>query len=167
MDRLRKAVQIASAELSQNDSQDQTRDLGKTAIAEFLECQFRQRGGEKPAFDTIVASGFGPPYPMEPPPKRDWQRGETVVIDFGARFQGYHSDETKTLILGKPDAKTKRIYEIVRRAQAKAIQAVRPGVTGRDDRRRGARSHSKGRIRKILRAWHRTRSRVGGSRGSR
>jgi Xaa-Pro aminopeptidase len=59
-------------------------------------------------------------------------KGETVVVDFGTRFQGYHSDETKTLLLGKPDGRTKRIYEIVHRAQAKAMRAIRPGVTGRE-----------------------------------
>ena len=58
-------------------------------------------------------------------------RKELVVVDFGVRFQGYHSDETKTLILGRPDGEQRRVYDTVRRAQEKAMRAVRPGVSGR------------------------------------
>ena len=54
-----------------------------------------------------------------------------VVIDFGVRFQGYHSDETKTVILGKPDGQQKKIYDLVRRAQERAMKAIRPGVSVR------------------------------------
>ncbi len=58
---------------------------------------------------------------------RGSERKEIVVIDYGVRFQGYHSDETKTLILGKPDGQQKKIYDLVRRAQEKAMKAIRPG----------------------------------------
>jgi Xaa-Pro aminopeptidase len=129
-EKVKRAVQIASASFNKT--------LGKVKagaeekkIAESLECEFRKRGGEKPAFDTIVASGFRAALPHGSASPKRLQAGETVVIDFGTRFQGYHSDETKTLVLGKPDSKTKKIYEIVRRAQSKAIQAIRPGVSGR------------------------------------
>ncbi len=100
-------------------------------IAEDLECRFRKEGGEKPAFDTIVASGFRGALPHGAASEKNLQAGETVVVDFGTRFQGYHSDETKTLVLGKPDRRTKRIYEIVRRAQDKAMREIRPGVSVR------------------------------------
>jgi Xaa-Pro aminopeptidase/Xaa-Pro dipeptidase len=56
------------------------------------------------------------------------EKGETVVVDFGVRYQGYHSDETKTLILGRPDPRQKKIYDLVRKAQERAIRATRPGV---------------------------------------
>jgi Xaa-Pro aminopeptidase len=59
------------------------------------------------------------------------EKGETVVVDFGVRHEGYHSDETKTIILGKPDGKQKKIYELVRKAQDKAIKAIRPGISVR------------------------------------
>jgi len=129
--RLRKAVRIASESFLKTIPRIKPGSR-EAAVAEFLECQFRRRGGEKASFDTIVASGYRAALPHGAASEKRLARGETVVIDFGARFQGYHSDETKTLILGKPDAKTKRIYEIVCRAQGKAIQTVRPGVTGRE-----------------------------------
>lgn len=129
--RLRKAVRIASESFLKTIPRIKPGSR-EAAVAESLECQFRHRGGEKASFDTIVASGYRAALPHGAASEKRLTRGETVVIDFGARFQGYHSDETKTLILGKPDAKTKRIYEIVRRAQGKAIRTVRPGVTGRE-----------------------------------
>ena len=129
--RIKKAVQIASDSFLKTASR-MIPGFSELAIAEFLEYQFRRRGGERPSFDTIVASGSRAALPHGAASEKRLAKGETVVVDFGTRFQGYHSDETKTLILGKPDAKTKRIYEIVRRAQAKAIQTVRPGVTGRE-----------------------------------
>ncbi len=55
-----------------------------------------------------------------------------MVIDFGVRFQGYYSDETQTLILGSPDREQRRIYDIVRKAQERALRAVRPGVNVRE-----------------------------------
>lgn len=128
---LRKAVRIASESFRKTILRVRPGST-EANIAEALECQFRRGGGEKPSFDTIVASGFRAALPHGAASEKRLANGETVVIDFGTRFRGYHSDETKTLILGKPAAKTRRIYEIVRRAQAKAIQTVRPGVTGRE-----------------------------------
>ena len=128
--RIKKAIQIASESFLKTASRIRS-GSPEAAVAQFLECQFRRRGGEKPSFDTIVASGHRAALPHGAASGKRLAAGETVVIDFGTRFQGYHSDETKTLILGEPDARTKRVYEIVRRAQAKAIQAIRPGMTGR------------------------------------
>jgi len=129
--RIKKAIQIASDSFRKTASRIMP-GFSESAIAESLEYQFRRRGGEKPSFDTIVASGYRAALPHGAASKKNLEKGETVVVDFGTSFQGYHSDETKTLILGKPDARTRRIYEIVLRAQAKAIQTVRPGVKGRE-----------------------------------
>jgi Xaa-Pro aminopeptidase len=130
INQLKKAVQIASTSFAKTLGQIKP-GAQERKVAEFLECQFRKQGGDKPAFDTIVASGFRAALPHGSASLKRLQGGETVVIDFGTRFQGYHSDETKTLVMGKPDSKTKKIYEIVRRAQAKALQAIRPGVSPR------------------------------------
>jgi len=128
---LKKAVAIAAESFEETIPRVKPGSR-ETAIAEALECRFRRKGGEKPSFDTIVASGCRAALPHGAASEKKLAPGETVVVDFGTRFRGYHSDETKTLILGKPDAKTRRVYEVVRRAQEKAIQAVRPGVTGRE-----------------------------------
>lgn len=104
----------------------------ETAFAADLECRFRRRGGEKPAFDTIVASGRRAALPHGAASGKRMAAGETVVCDFGVRYRGYHSDETKTLLMGPPDGQTKKIYETVLRAQEQAMKAVRPGVSGRE-----------------------------------
>ena len=101
------------------------------SAAEALECRMKKRGAEKTAFDTIVASGPRAAQPHGAPSAKRMENGEGVVIDFGARFQGYHSDETKTLFLGPPGVKQRKIYEIVYKAQEKALRAIRPGVSVR------------------------------------
>ncbi len=82
----------------------------------------------KPAFRTIVASGKRSARP------HGWATGkrirdrEPVVIDFGALYNGYRSDITRTVIVGKGSRRLKRVWRIVRTAQAKAIRAVKPGI---------------------------------------
>jgi Xaa-Pro aminopeptidase len=125
--KIRRAIQIASESFGDASSRFKP-GVRERVAAEFLECRMRRRGGDKTAFDTIVASGPRAALPHgEASDKRMGQK-ETVLVDFGVRFQGYHSDETKTLILGKPDAEQRRVYDTVRRAQEKAMKAIRPGV---------------------------------------
>ncbi len=127
---IRRAVEIATE--SFRDAQPRLRPgAGERVIAEFLECRMKRRGGDKPAFDTIVASGERGALPHGAPSGKRLRAGESVVVDFGARFQGYHSDETKTVILGNPTPRMRRAYNVVRRAQEKALRAIRPGVSVR------------------------------------
>lgn len=99
------------------------------SIATMMEVQIIRRGGQKSAFPTIVASGPRAALPHGVASEKVLKKGEMVVIDFGACWEGYHSDETKTLILGKPTKQLKEIYELVLRAQEKAIKMIRPGVS--------------------------------------
>jgi Xaa-Pro aminopeptidase len=128
---LKRAVQIASESFEKTIPKVKPGSR-EAAVAEALECRFRRGGGEKPSFDTIVASGYRAALPHGAASEKKLAAGETVVVDFGTRFRGYHSDETKTLILGEPDGRVKKVYDVVRRAQAAAIRAVRPGVSGRE-----------------------------------
>ncbi len=130
IDRIRRAVHIASASFTEALSRIQA-GTRETTIAEFIECRMKRRGGDRVAFDTIVASGPRAALPHGAASAKRLQRQETVIVDFGVRYQGYHSDETKTLILGPADAEKRRIYGIVRRAQEKALKAIRPGVSFR------------------------------------
>jgi Xaa-Pro aminopeptidase len=130
LEKIRRAIQIGTDSFGDASSRWQP-GIRERVAAEFLECRMRRRGAEKPAFDTIVASGPRAALPHGKPTDRRMQKKETVVVDFGVCFQGYHSDETKTLILGKPDAAQRRIYTAVRRAQEKAMKAIRPGVSVR------------------------------------
>jgi Xaa-Pro aminopeptidase len=131
IDIMRRAARIAAE--SFQDLQRRIRPgAGERTLAEFLECRMKRRGGDKPAFDTIVASGERGALPHGAPSQRRLRAGESVVIDFGTRFQGYHSDETKTVVLGNPTAQMRRVYSTVRRAQEKALRAIRPGINVRE-----------------------------------
>ncbi|MDA3970217.1 MAG: Xaa-Pro peptidase family protein [Desulfobulbaceae bacterium] len=100
-------------------------------IAMHIETLMRQRGAEKPSFDTIVASGANGASPHAVPGQRQIKAGEPIVIDMGLVLDGYCSDMTRTVVLGKPAAKTAEIIRIVRKAQLAGMAAIRAGVTGR------------------------------------
>jgi Xaa-Pro aminopeptidase len=125
--KIREAVRIAIQGFADSFSRFRPGIREKNA-AGYLEYRMKVRGGEKPSFPTIVASGARAALPHgEASPKR-MEKKETVVVDFGTCYQGYNSDETRTLILGPPSREQRKIYELVRKAQEKAIRAVRPGV---------------------------------------
>jgi len=86
----------------------------------------------KPAFRTIVASGVRSAKPHGFATNKKIRKGEIVKIDFGALYKGWRSDITRTFFMGKPTIKQKKIYHIVKQAQAKAIDAVRAGVECRE-----------------------------------
>jgi Xaa-Pro aminopeptidase len=91
-----------------------------------------KRLGARPAFRIIVASGKRSAIPHGYATQRNIRQGDLVVIDFGALYNGYRSDITRTFIAGKASPRQKKIYQIVREAQKKAIKAVRPGGVCRE-----------------------------------
>jgi Xaa-Pro aminopeptidase len=101
-------------------------------VAWELEAYMRTHGAEAAAFDTIVGSGPNGAMAHATVSDRELQVGEPIVIDVGARVDGYHSDLTRTLVLGEPDDRFKEIYDVVLRAQEAALEGIRPGMTGRD-----------------------------------
>ncbi len=130
IDRIRRAIQIASESFL--DALPRLKPgVKEKTMGDFLEIRMKRRGAESPGFPTIVASGARGALPHGKPTDKAVEKKELVVIDFGVRFQGYHSDETKTVILGKPDGRQKKIYDLVRRAQERAMKAIRPGVSVR------------------------------------
>ncbi|HTY13713.1 MAG TPA: M24 family metallopeptidase [Candidatus Omnitrophota bacterium] len=82
----------------------------------------------KPAFRTIVASGPRSAKPHGYATNRKIRKNEIVMIDFGALYKGWRSDITRTFFAGKPNAKQRKMYAIVKAAQEKAIRVVRAGV---------------------------------------
>lgn len=100
----------------------------ESEIALELEYFMRRRGAQKTAFEIIVASGPRGALPHGVASEKELQPGDLVVMDFGAVCDGYHSDMTRTVLLGKADSKQSEIYHLVLRAQEKAIKAVKPGV---------------------------------------
>lgn len=104
----------------------------ETEIAARLEYIMRMEGSEGPSFATIIASGERSSCPHAHPTDRKIKAGEMVKIDFGAIWNGYHSDMTRTVFVGKADKKFREVYGIVLEAQRRAIAGIRPGVTGFD-----------------------------------
>jgi Xaa-Pro aminopeptidase len=100
-------------------------------IAAEITYLHRTLGAEGDAFDPIVASGERGALPHARASEKKIRRGDMVVLDFGCRYQGYHSDLTRTLAVGKPSPEMKKVYRIVLDAQQKAIDAVRSGVPAR------------------------------------
>lgn len=93
-----------------------------------MEKMMREAGAKDLAFPMIVASGPNGALPHAVPGKRKFNIGEPILFDFGARLDGYCSDTSRTLIIGKPDKKFNKIYQIVLDAQQKAISAIKDGV---------------------------------------
>ncbi|HHV06901.1 MAG TPA: aminopeptidase P family protein [Firmicutes bacterium] len=103
-------------------------DRTEKEVALELEFFLRDQGSEGAAFPFIVASGARGSLPHGEPGDKKLRQGELVTIDFGAIYQGYHSDLTRTFSLGPPTPKQEAIYEIVLAAQSKAIACAGPGV---------------------------------------
>jgi Xaa-Pro aminopeptidase len=97
-------------------------------IALALEFAMKKRGAEEKAFDFIVASGPRGAMPHGIASVRCIEEGDLVTIDFGCRLNGYHSDETVTLAVGKPVDELRRIFDIVLEAHDLAMAAVMPGI---------------------------------------
>lgn len=97
-------------------------------IALELEFFMKRQGAAKLSFDTIVASGPNSSMPHAQVTDRKLQQGDFVTMDFGCVYQGYCSDMTRTIALGKPSEEMRRVYEIVSEANRRAMEAVRAGV---------------------------------------
>src|SRR5207302_1993282 len=103
--------------------------LRERDVAFLLEQTFRELGADGPAFDTIVAAGERGALPHGRASDRVLERGDMVVVDFGASAAGYHSDTTRTIVLGEPTTEQARVIEAVRQAQLESMALMKPGVT--------------------------------------
>jgi Xaa-Pro aminopeptidase len=100
-------------------------------VALELEWQMRRLGAEGPSFDTIVASGPNAAKPHHRAGPRRIGEGDLVVIDFGALLDGYHSDMTRTIVVGEPSETQARMYDVVTESQAAGVAAVQAGTDAR------------------------------------
>lgn len=98
-------------------------------LAYELELAMRAAGADDTAFDTIAAFGEQAAEPHHHPTARALRRGDVVKLDFGALVDGYHSDMTRTVAFGEPDARLREIHDLVAAAQRAGIDAVRPGAS--------------------------------------
>ncbi len=104
------------------------REIGAT-----LEAALRRRGSEWHPFPTIVASGARSALPHARTSARTVGRGEWLLLDFGAQVDGYCADLTRTVVVGaRADERQRAMYDLVRCAQGRALEHLRPGMSGRE-----------------------------------
>ena len=128
IDRVARAAAIADAALEEV-LPGLAEGLSEAEFAFALDTAMRRGGAESSAFETIVAAGPNSAKPHHRPSGRPIGRGEPVVVDFGATFDGYRSDMTRTFFVGgAPEGELARVFEVVRESQARGVAAVAPGV---------------------------------------
>ena len=99
------------------------REIGRELDARMLD-----HGADAPSFETIVATGPNSAIPHHRPAERELAAGDFVKLDFGAEYGGYHSDMTRTFVLGRPADWQREIYDLVHTAQAAGRAALRIGA---------------------------------------
>lgn len=97
-------------------------------VALEMECFMKRNGAEALGFDIIIASGKRSALPHGRASGKQIEKGDFILIDFGLGFQGYHSDQTRTVVCGHPSSEQQKIYQIVKEAHDKAIEKIRPGI---------------------------------------
>lgn len=101
-------------------------------IAAEMEYKMKKLGAKGASFDIIVASGARSALPHGVAGMRELKNGDAVVMDFGAVYEGYCSDITRTVFIGKPSEELLNIYNIVLKAQVEAINKAAAGMTGKE-----------------------------------
>jgi Xaa-Pro aminopeptidase len=97
-------------------------------VATTIDWKMKRAGFDRPAFETIVASGPNAALPHARPGSRVLSPGDLVVLDFGGAHDGYCVDLTRTISIGDPDGEARRVHAAVADAAVAAIGAVRPGI---------------------------------------
>lgn len=126
---LQRAIDIGDQAFEETAAQLRV-GMTETEAAWIFEKAVRERGAESISFETIVAVGPNAARPHHATSDAVLVEGQTIVFDCGARYQGYCSDLTRTVVLGDADDEIKRVYDIVHTAQLAAIDMVKPGMTG-------------------------------------
>lgn len=106
--------------------------LKEYEVAAEIEYSMRRKGSEGTAFETVVASGPRSAYPHGLSTNRIIKRGDVVVLDLGAVYFGYRCDITRTVVVGEPSSKQKKILEIILEAQKEAFNLIHAGVKAMD-----------------------------------
>ncbi len=131
IERIRTAAKIATDALG-----DMIKELREGSVeyeaAALLIYEMMKRGATGPAFETIASFGENSAEPHYTAGNRKLRRGDYALFDYGAHYERYNSDTTRTFVLGKADKKHREVYEIVKEAQQAGIDAVRDGAYGPD-----------------------------------
>jgi Xaa-Pro aminopeptidase len=128
---IRNAVRAAEAALERTIAQVRA-GLTEFDVAGVLEGALRSAGSDGFAFPSIVASGENAALPHARPGARRLAAGDFLLIDFGARVDGYCSDVSRTFVIGRASDEQREIYDVVRAANERAVRSVHAGMSGRD-----------------------------------
>ncbi len=127
VEKIRRSVQANSEAYSRTMKRMKV-GVREQDVAAELEFQMRMLGAEKPAFETIVATGERSALPHSQPTARRFAENELLLIDMGASVDGYASDMTRVAYAGVPPKRVRDLYRAVLDAQLTAVNAVRPGI---------------------------------------
>jgi len=100
-------------------------------VASVLEFFMMDFGADGISFETIAASGINSACPHAVPTNKPLQKNEFLTLDFGAVVDGYHSDMTRTVVIGDADEEMKKVYNAVWSANTDAMKSVRADITGK------------------------------------
>src|SRR4051812_11585917 len=128
---IRQAAGVATRALERTFTQVRV-GMRETAVAGVLEKALRDEGSEGFPFATIVASGPRSALPHAHSSVREIERGDFLLLDFGAEIGGYCADVTRTAVVGRASEEQRGFYDVVRVANERASANVRAGMTGRD-----------------------------------
>jgi Xaa-Pro aminopeptidase len=130
--RMERAAAIADAALYEVLPM-MSQDVSEEQFALELDTAMRRGGAESSAFETIVAAGENSAMPHHRPGPRPIRQGDAVVVDFGATYEGYRSDMTRTFCVGaEPEGDMARVFAVVGASQAAGAAAVRPGILAKE-----------------------------------
>ncbi|GGK02622.1 peptidase M24 [Lentibacillus kapialis] len=101
-------------------------------ISNELEFFMRKQGATSSSFDIIVASGYRAALPHGVASDKEIKSGELVTMDYGALFNGYCSDTTRTVAVGEINDELRDIYDTVLEAQIRGVDGLKPGITGKE-----------------------------------
>lgn len=101
-------------------------------IAAEIEYFMKKQGAQGTSFDTIAISGKKTSMPHGQPGNKKIENGDFITLDFGCVYEGYCSDMTRTVVLGKATPRQKEIYDVVYRAQLEGLNAIKSGIKGSD-----------------------------------
>jgi Xaa-Pro aminopeptidase len=107
-------------------------DVSELEVAAKISYLHKSFGAERDAFETIVASGERSAFPHARASQKKIKSGELVTLDFGCVVGGYNCDITRTIAVGKPNIRAKRMYDVVREAQQSAIESAKAGMWAKE-----------------------------------
>tara|TARA_B100000700_G_scaffold97774_1_gene109954 strand:+ start:573 stop:1658 length:1086 start_codon:yes stop_codon:yes gene_type:complete len=97
-------------------------------IAARISYLFKTHGADGDSYESIIAAGPNSALPHARPTEREFQKGDFIVMDFGALYKGYHADMTRTVLIGTPSDKHQEIYDIVLQSNLNGISTAKSGV---------------------------------------